>query len=702
MLRQGILRTSCNLAANSTKKLSHSSSPSSPSSSLSILRTMSATSNNNFKPWPKPVVESHGDYRAEAYLEDHIGGKLYSKQHSLPRLPIPAIADTISKLLPTALPLAESDEEKKSYIKACEDFEEQAGELQKRLVERKEGDMKDSSWLQYWWNTLGYLQVRDPSPVNVSYFFHFSDDGTLPQALTDKSLGVLRAASLLYSTAQFRQLVASGDLPYDAIGRKEPKTPLCSAAYKYMFNACRVPRKVEDTYRIYDPSLNSHVIVACGGKFYSFDFVEKGSGEPLPLEVIEERLQKCVEESKNGPPSPMLGYLTSDDRDKCAEAREELLRVGGTKMEEALNVLESGAVMICLDENEEPVSKKQSSEIFWTGGLSSGHNRWFDKSIQLICTNNGKAGMNGEHSMMDGMPVVGYCDYITKTPYGGVAAQSSGRGLNVKGYESADQNVTDIFADCAAELTSSGSHVTAQIDQSKSNFDSLISAHEMQTQSFQGYGSSAIKKMGYSPDAYVQMAMQLATYRLWGEQGGTYEATQVRPFLHGRTETTRTVSPASEAFIKTMGLRPKRDETDPSKRTEKMEQLREAVDSHAKYIGSAAKAMGVDRHLLGLALSVKDGETAPPLFSHPLHGRSKTWRVSTSHLTHPRFDSWGYGEVTPNGVGLAYSIHPDSCMFCITALREHDWPERLSHLLEEALLEMQTLNVLDKAPTSRL
>ncbi|KAL9190955.1 hypothetical protein ACHAXT_000661 [Thalassiosira profunda] len=690
MLRQGIHRSARHLAAKP-----FAPHPSSPSPSLTLLRTMSA-----MKPWPQPMVESHGDYRAEAPLEDYIGGKLYSKQHSLPKLPIPSVADTIARFLPTALPLAQSEEERATLIKACEEFEGQAGELQKRLMERKEGEMKDSSWLQLWWNTMGYLQVRDCNPVNVSYFFHFSDDGTLPQIPADKSLGVLRAASLLSSTAQFRKQVASGDLPYEAIGRKEPKTPLCSAAYKYMFNACRVPRKDEDSYRIYDPSLNSHVIVACGGKFYSFDFVEEGTGEPLPLEVIEERLQKCVELSKGGPALPMLGYLTSDNRDNCAEARDELLRVGGAKMAEALKVLESGAVLICLDENEEPVSKKQGSEIFWTGGLTSGHNRWFDKSIQLICTRNGKAGMNGEHSMMDGMPVVNFCDYITKRSYGEVAASS--QTANSGPYESADQNVKDIFGDYAAELASTESNVGAHVAQSKANFDKLISDHELQTQSFQGYGSGAIKKMGYSPDAFVQIAMQLATYRLWGEQGGTYEATQVRPFLHGRTETTRTVSPASEAFIKTMGLRPTRDDNDPAKRVEKLKLLGEAVTSHVKYIGSAAKAMGVDRHFLGLALSVKEGETAPPLFSHPLYARSKTWRVSTSHLTHPRFDSWGYGEVTPNGVGLAYSIHPNHCMFCITALREHDWPERLSHLLEEALLEMQTLNDLEKPPASKL
>lgn len=112
--------------------------------------------------------------------------------------------------------------------------------------------------------------------------------------------------------------------------------------------------------------------------------------------------------------------------------------------------------------------------------------------------------------------------------------------------------------------------------------------------------------------------------------------------------------------------------------------------------------MGVDRHFLGLALSMKEKETAPALFSHPLYARAKTWRVSTSHLTHPRFDSWGYGEVTPDGVGLAYSVHPNHCMFCISALKKHDWPEKLSALLEEALLEMQTLNDLDKTPPSKL
>jgi len=221
-------------------------------------------------------------------------------------------------------------------------------------------------------------------------------------------------------------------------------------------------------------------------------------------------------------------------------------------------------------------------------------------------------------------------------------------------------------------------------------------------QSFQGYGSDFMKKAGYSPDAYVQMAMQLATYRLWGEQGGTYEATQVRPFLHGRTETTRTVSTESAAFVHKFGLRPKMDEHDENVRKEKLQLLQDSVSAHVKYIGLAAQAQGVDRHFFGLSMLVGEGEGAPDLYSHPVFARSKRWRVSTSHLTHPKFDGWGYGEVVPDGVGLAYSIHPRHCIFNITALAEHGWTDKIYQLLEEALLEMRTLIEMDQAPKSKL
>ena len=180
----------------------------------------------------------------------------------------------------------------------------------------------------------------------------------------------------------------------------------------------------------------------------------------------------------------------------------------------------------------------------------------------------------------------------------------------------------------------------------------LIDNHQLHVQSFQAFGSSYIKQAGYSPDAFVQQAIQLATYRLFGKQAATYEATQTRPFLHGRTETTRAVSTASSKFLDRMGLKPLYDEHDPEAVNEKLELLSGAIDSHVKYMRGAAQGLGVDRHLLGLALLVKDGEEPPALLVDPVTKRSKHWRVSTSHLSHPRFDNWGKGEVVPDGKNL--------------------------------------------------
>lgn len=145
------------------------------------------------------------------------------------------------------------------------------------------------------------------------------------------------------------------------------------------------------------------------------------------------------------------------------------------------------------------------------------------------------------------------------------------------------------------------------------------------------------------------------------------------------------------AFVKHMGLRPSWDETDPDIITEKLDLLQKATNAHSHYTRNAAQAQGVDRHFFGLSMFVEEDELSPELFSDPVFIRSKRWRVSTSHLTHPNFLNWGFGQVVPDGVGIGYSIHPRSCIFNITALEETGWTESLSELIEEALLEMQRL-----------
>ena len=107
---------------------------------------------------------------------------------------------------------------------------------------------------------------------------------------------------------------------------------------------------------------------------------------------------------------------------------------------------------------QEPVSRKQCSELFLHGNITSGNNRWFDKSIQIIVTNNGKAGFLGEHSMMDGMPMVGLANHITATTYA-VAKQQSVENNSVP----FNGGVENIFEGVAPSLLTSG--VTLAVEQ---------------------------------------------------------------------------------------------------------------------------------------------------------------------------------------------------------------------------------------------
>lgn len=183
---------------------------------------------------------------------------------------------------------------------------------------------------------------------------------------------------------------------------------------------------------------------------------------------------------------------------------------------------------------------------------------------------------------------------------------------------------------------------------------------------------------------------------------GTYEASQVRPFLHGRTETTRSVSEASNAFIKRMGLFPEKNEHDGEVRKEKIELLRTASFKHQKYLRDASNGQGCDRHFFGLSMLVDDNENAPTLFTDPVFQRSKRWRVSTSTL--PVLP--GFGCVVEDGVGIGYQVGTDDIYFAISSRNGRNWTEALGHLLEEALLEMRLLFEIEDAsenpPKSKL
>jgi carnitine O-acetyltransferase len=642
------------------------------------------------RPWENEKIMADGDYTHESWLEDP-SLPLYQYQDKLPRLPVPELHETLRTFLPTALPLAQNESETVALKAAVEKFPTQAAILHERLLQRAQdwNNTRRSSWLQLYWNQMGYLDVRDSVVVNVSYYFAFGDDPTARSYIQ-------RAAAMLTAVGQFRHGIVTGQKPADMIGKS---TPLCSTAYKYMFHACRIPQLHRDAVAIYDPARYTHAVVAVRGQFFAVDFLDPITHQPFSLVEIEAALEQCVRMADNDDGSmPNLGVCTAMNRDDWTAARAVLLQDGHTA---ALERLESGAVLLCLDIDQNPVSHSEVAKLLLHG---DSRNRWYDKSIQLIVSKNGKAGLMGEHALMDGMPVVQLADAITKLKYGDISKKQQAM---------ATPTTTAVHTGTATRIFQQPLPtrlLQPHIAKAERDFANLTGTNELTVCRFDGYGSTFMKKAGYSPDAYAQMAMQIATYRLWhGVQGGTYESTQVRPFLHGRTETTRTVSMESANLCQLFGARPAGDEHDAIARSRKLQALDLACTNHVQYLKLAGQGRGVDRHFFGLSCMATVGETLPDLYRDPVFQRSKRWRVSTSHLTHPSFDSWGYGPVVDDGVGLAYSVHPRHCVFTVTAHARHGgWPDQLATLLQEALIELQTTIELEQlskgssTPTSKL
>lgn len=138
------------------------------------------------------------------------------------------------------------------------------------------------------------------------------------------------------------------------------------------------------------------------------------------------------------------------------------------------------------------------------------------------------------------------------------------------------------------------------------------------------FGKGLIKKCKTSPDAFVQMALQLAYYKDIGKHHLTYEASMTRLFKEGRTETVRSCSIESSAWVKSM-LNP--DSSD----EERLKLFKKACDYHQQQYRDAMSGKGVDRHIFCLYVVSKYLEVDEPFLKEVL---SEPWRLSTSQTPH--------------------------------------------------------------------
>ena len=538
-------------------------------------------------------------------------------EDSLPRLPVPSVEETSARYLKSLHPLL-TKEEYAASEKAVAALNKPGGigqKLQERLI-RKAQDPKVKNWIIDWWNEAAYLRPRDPVVPYVSYFYSFRDDRR-------RRNPAKRAAAITTAALEFKRQVDDGSLEPEYMRKK----PMAMSSYQYMFNGSRVAGEPVDYPIQYPAEGHEHIVVMRNNQFWKVQ--THIAGKQLNTSEFEVQFNKVYRNAQLADP---IGAITSLPRNQGFKARENLLAASPLN-NEVLKEIESSSFIICLDSTS-PVTLEERARAYWHG---DGTNRWYDKPLQFIVNDNGTAGFMGEHSMMDGTPTHRLCDTVNayivhnKLDFGNPSIRSD-------------------LADPVALKFETNDAVLKDLASAQAQFRQVIASHELRVQAYLGYGKGLIKKFKCSPDAYVQMIIQLAYHKMYGKNRPTYESAATRKYQQGRTETTRTVSDESVAFCDGMA--------DPAVSREECERLfRAAVQAHVRYTADASDGYGVDRHLFGLKKLIQEGEQTPEIFTDPAYTYSSTWYISSSQLSSEYFNGYGWSQVVDQGWGIAYMIN---------------------------------------------
>nr|XP_046250359.1 carnitine O-palmitoyltransferase 1, liver isoform isoform X1 [Scatophagus argus]XP_046250360.1 carnitine O-palmitoyltransferase 1, liver isoform isoform X1 [Scatophagus argus] len=605
---------------------------------------------------------------------------LYSFQNSLPRLPVPAVKDTCKRYLESVRPLMD-DEQYERMKGLTKDFE-------KNLGPRLQWYLKLKSWwasnyVSDWWEEYIYLRGRGPIMVNSNYYamdFLY---------VFPTSIQAARAGNAIHAIMLYRRKLDRAQIK--PIYLLANKVPLCSAQWERMFNTTRIPGLETDILQHMNES--KHIAVYHKGRFFKVWMFYDGR-LLLPREIEQQMERILADKSDPLPGEEKLAALTAGDRTPWAKARDTYFSRGKNK--QSLDAIEKAAFVVTLDDTEQrhdannPVKSLDS----YAKSLLHGkcYDRWFDKSFNLIVFKNGTMGLNAEHSWADA-PIVGHLweHVLSMDPVKlGYTEEGHCRGEPHPNLPGPQRLQWDIPAECQEVIQSSLTVARTLAD----DVDSHIFP-------FSDFGKGLIKKCRTSPDAFIQIALQLAHYRDKGKFCLTYEASMTRLFREGRTETVRSCTMESCAFVRSMI----RDET----REERLKLLKLAAEKHQNMYRLAMTGQGIDRHLFCLYVVSKYLGEDSPFLKEVL---SEPWRLSTSQtplqqvelfdlVRHPEYVSsgGGFGPVADDGYGVSYIIVGENLInFHISS--KHSSPETDSHRfgsnIRQAMLDMLDLFQLRK------
>uniref|UniRef100_A0A3B4ECR3 Choline/carnitine acyltransferase domain-containing protein n=1 Tax=Pygocentrus nattereri TaxID=42514 RepID=A0A3B4ECR3_PYGNA len=586
-----------------------------------------------------------------------IPGRYLAHQESLPKLPVPPLKQTCDRYLAALEPIVDS-EMLKNTQELVKEFQAQGGvgdRLQKGLEHRSR---KTDNWLSDWWLQTAYLDYRLPVVV------HSSPGVVLPRLEFSDRQGQIRyAAKLIAGVLDFKSMIDNETLPIEYLGGKM----LCMNQYYQVLCSCRIPGIKSDSVVNY--ALNkrppSHITVVHNYQFFVLD-VYNSDGTTLTVDQLYIQLEKIWNSSLQTNKEP-IGILTSNHRNSWGKAYANLIKDKTNK--ESVRAIQKSIFTVCLDApmprvSDEMYRTRAAVQMLHGGGSrwNSG-NRWFDKTLQFIIGEDGTCGVIYEHAPAEGPPIVALIDHVVEYTKKSEMVRTPMVPLPMP--KKLRFNITP--------------EIKRDIEEAKQNMNIMVHDLDMKVIVFSHFGKNVPKSYKMSPDAFIQVALQLAYYRTYKRCCATYESASLRMFKLGRTDTIRSATSDSANFVKTM-------------------------DDPVKQVCSVAiRGQAIDRHLLGLKLqAIEDLSALPDIFMDTSFAVANHYNLSTSQVPAKTDCVMCFGPVVPDGYGVCYNPMEEHINFAVSAFNScaDTNAARMVQALEDALVDMKTL--LDQTPKAKL
>lgn len=583
------------------------------------------------------------------------------------KFPVPTLRNTVSKFVKFARPL-QRDHEYHHTLAVANKFMD-GGEGEKLQVLLEDQAAKMENWLTPWWIEENFLKSRNRLPTGTStclLFPKWSYSG--PDGQIDA------AAKIIHTALKFYNKIIKKELPQDKLGR----VPLDMRQYNYIFGTTRIPLLGKDALKYGDkikPRPN-HITVIRNGHIFQMPVLDS-DGCSRSVNQLKDELTKTIFPQSQETAQYPVGILTSENRDTWAEAYNTLIENNADQLSSIANSL----FVICLDKKADVAQGSSELDtqglqcIHGGGSHSNSISRWFDKTLQFIVGENGYCSVVFEHAPVDASPVATMMDFICDH-------------FNLGNFEGEDA-VGELDPTSIIEF-SLPEKIHNSILKAKENFDQVVNDLETKVTTFDRFGKSFPQEYGISPDSLVQLAIQLAYYRVHREQPPTHQTATFRQFLNGRTGTIRLPNFYTSMFTYEM--------TDAEERPNNRDlsnMLQVAVQQHKNHALQVMNGQSMDRHLLGLrVIAEQNCKDLPEIFKCDAYQQMTKYALLTSQLHTKYYVPMLYGPTSPDCYVVCYNPQEGEIHFTVTSYKSSEKgcsSYRFAREIGDALIDMRSL-----------